>query len=134
MGLMLRLMLRQGCFSEALRGERCSVCAVANSLLASNPSLAQTMQSLGPASGPLATQCSALQSVLSNASASTPLHPSASLQADGLQSVLSGNLPGAGSGVLLAAETVAPCMKGANKNKAQVKEVRASSPARYGVV
>jgi hypothetical protein len=98
--------------------------AVANSILASNPSLSNTMLSLNNLSTPICSHQSTLQSILSNSqTSSVPLQSSGSLNAGTISRMLSGNLPTANSGVLIATETVAPCMKGANKNRLTVKEV-----------
>ena len=115
--------------------------AVANDILTANPSLADTMKSLSSSMTPVSSHQTMIQSVLSGTpvaqgeSPSSGLLPSsASLGTGSLSRVLSGTapLPPAGSGLMMGTETVAPCMKGANKNKALVKEVRACARVRVG--
>lgn len=72
---------------------------------------------------PVSNHQTLLHSVLSTPSNSATLPAASSLGVETLKTVLSGNLQSAASGMMMASETVAPCMKGANKNKALVKEV-----------
>jgi hypothetical protein len=100
---------------------------VANSLLASSPSLSSTVQSLNTAFSQPVCHQQTIRSVMSMGGNASPLAGTQSLgNTAQLSSALSGlSLAGGNSGVLMTSETVAPCLKGANRNKAKIREVRA---------
>lgn len=104
--------------------------AVANSLLTSSPSLANTMNSLCSAFSQPVCQTQTVRSAMSMGNSLGNTSPLAATQSGantpaasmGISSPLSGLSLGQ-SGVLMTSETVAPCLKGANRNRAKVREL-----------
>lgn len=107
--------------------------AVANSLLTTSPSLSSTMQSLNSAFSQPLCQTQTFRSGLSMGNTSplavtTPSGPntpsiSAALSGLSIGGGNSGILKSGNSGLLMTSDTIAPCLKGANKNKALVREL-----------
>jgi hypothetical protein len=109
----------------------CVAHAVANNLLTSSPSLSNTVHSLNLAFSEPVCQTQTIRSAMSlgntsplAATLSGPNTPGISAALSGLSLGNSSLLIQGNSGLLMTSETVAPCLKGANKHRAKLREVQ----------
>lgn len=104
------------------------VCAVANTLLTSSPCISNTIQEMNTSMSQPICQSQTMRTVRSHGPAASPLASTRSAGA-AISTAFSGLSVSAGNSGLLGQDTVAPCMKGANRNKARVRDVRSRATA-----